>query len=259
MLQISDTHFGTERAEVVEALARLAEELRPQLVVLSGDITQRARPKQFAAAAAFARRLGPAALLAIPGNHDVPLFDLFARLLQPYARYARAFGPELEPAFESDDFLVLGVNTTRATRHKQGEISAGQVARVCGRLARAASRQLRVVVTHHPLHVRHGEEHNLCRGHADALRAWARAGADVVMGGHIHLPYVERVPDLPRALWAVQAGTAVSRRVRPGGGEANSVNALRYEAGEPACSVERYDYGTGAFSARGTVRIRLDR
>ena len=216
VLQVSDTHFGTERPEVVEALARLAAELRPQLVILSGDITQRARPKQFAAAAAFARRLAPAALLPIPGNHDVPLFDLFARLLRPYARYARAFGADLEPAFESDDFLVIGVNTTRASRHKQGEVSAEQVARVSGRLARAGRRQLRVVVTHHPLHVRRGEERNLCRGHAGALRAWAGAGADLVMGGHIHLPYVVELRDFPRPIWAVQAGTAVSSRVRDG-------------------------------------------
>ena len=86
LLQISDTHFGTEQPQVVEALVALAAQQRPDVVVLSGDITQRARPAQFLAAKAFVDRLG-APVLAIPGNHDIALFDLWARLTGPYARY----------------------------------------------------------------------------------------------------------------------------------------------------------------------------
>src|SRR5512139_230131 len=96
LLQVSDPHFGTEQAVVVDALAALARQQRPDLVVLSGDITQRARPAQFRAARAFADRLG-AAVLAVPGNHDIPLFDLWTRLRRPYARYMAAFGTDLEP------------------------------------------------------------------------------------------------------------------------------------------------------------------
>jgi 3',5'-cyclic AMP phosphodiesterase CpdA len=248
VLQISDTHFGTERASVVDALVALAARERPQLVVLSGDITQRARRAQFAAARRLVERLAAPAVLAIPGNHDVPLFNLAARLLSPYGGYVRAFGAQLEPSFESQDLLVLGANTTRARRRKHGELSAAQVARIAARLQACAAQKLRIVVTHHPMHVPSGaEERNLVRGYAAAARAWAGAGADLVMGGHIHLPFVrpmaERLPDLARPLWVVQAGTAVSRRVRPGG-EANSVNMVRYEPrAEPgACQVERWDY-----------------
>jgi hypothetical protein len=96
LLQISDPHFGTEQAEVVEALVMLARQQRPDLLVLSGDITQRARPAQFRAARAFTDRLG-APVLAVPGNHDMPLFDLWARLRRPYGRYIAAFGDDLEP------------------------------------------------------------------------------------------------------------------------------------------------------------------
>ena len=85
LLQISDPHFGTEQAPVVDALLTLAHAQRPDLVVLSGDITQRARRAQFAAARRFVERLAPSALLAIPGNHDIPLFNPVARLLWPYA------------------------------------------------------------------------------------------------------------------------------------------------------------------------------
>lgn len=260
LLQISDPHFGTERPAVVEALRRFALALRPDLVVLSGDITQRARRRQFDAARAFIDSLQAPAILAIPGNHDIPLFNLLARLIDPYGGYAKAFGSELDPAYESHELLVLGVNTTRARRHKHGEVSAAQIERVAQRLRACPAQKLRIVVTHQPIHVPPGpEEHNLLRGHAQAARAWATAGADLVMGGHIHLPFVaELVPPL----WIVQAGTAVSRRVRAGA-DANSVNLVRYDAASDprACVVERWDHGDqgGEFALVERVRIVLHR
>ena len=152
LLQVSDTHFGTEQPHVVEALAALAASQRPGVVVLSGDITQRARPTQFLAAKAFVDRLG-APVLAVPGNHDIPLFDLLARLRRPHARYIAAFGADLEPLHRSPDLLVVCVNTTRAWRHKNGEVSGLQVDRVSRLLADAGPAQLRVVVVHQPVAV----------------------------------------------------------------------------------------------------------
>lgn len=256
LLQVSDTHFGTEQAPVVEALVALAREQQPSLVVLSGDITQRARPAQFQAARAFVDRLG-VPVMAIPGNHDIPLLNLWARLRQPYGHYSDAFGQVLEPVHRSPDLLVLCVNTTRAWRHKHGEVSQPQIDRVAQQLARADAAQLRVVVVHQPVAViRAEDEVNLLRGHAAAQQAWAAAGADIVMGGHIHLPYVLPLPGLTRPMWAVQAGTAVSSRVREG--VPNSVNLLRWGAdaltgsgsrsglglglGSGCCRVERWDH-----------------
>lgn len=264
LLQVSDTHFGTERAQAVEALVRLAGEQKPAVVILSGDVTQRARRAQFDAARQFAARLGAPVTLAIPGNHDIPLFDLAVRLCAPYSKYARAFGPDLEPQYDSRELLAVCVNTTRAWRHVQGEVSPAQIARVAARLRGARPEQMRIVVVHHPVHViSPDDEKNLLRGHAEAVREWADAGADLVLGGHIHLPYVrpvsERVSGLARPLWAVQAGTAVSSRVRDGG--ANSVNIVRYDASmrPRACVVERWDLiGTG-FSLVESARILLAR
>ena len=248
LLHISDTHFGTEQVPVVEALVRWAGQQRPALVVLSGDITQRARRRQFDAARRFVQRLGPVPTLEIPGNHDIPLFNLAARLFAPYAGYIRAFGADLEPVIESPLWLVIALNTTRPYRHKHGELSAEQVERVATRLKRASARQLRVVVVHQPIAViRREDQRDRLRGAADAAIArWSEAGADLVLGGHIHLPYVaalhERVDGLPRRMWAVQAGTAVSHRVRPGA--PNSVNVIRWGDTLPRgrCVVERWDY-----------------
>ena len=242
LLQISDTHFGTEQAPVVEALVALAQAQRPDLVVLSGDITQRATAKQFEAARAFVDRLG-APCVAIPGNHDIPLFDIAARVFAPYARFSKVFGSELEPEFASADLLVLCVNTTRPWRHADGEVSAAQIARVAQRLAQARPEQLRVVVVHQPIEVlRSEDEHDRLHGHAQAQKAWAAAGADLVMGGHIHLPFAAPLPGLAREMWVVQAGTAVSSRVRDGA--PNSVNLLRRQGLSAAeeCWIERWDF-----------------
>jgi 3',5'-cyclic AMP phosphodiesterase CpdA len=252
LLQISDTHFGTEQARVADALATLARQQRPDVIVLSGDITQRATRAQFRAARDFMDRLG-APLLAIPGNHDLPLFDLWTRLRSPYARHIEAFGAVLEPVHATLGLLVVCVNTTRVWRHHRGEISASQIERVARLLASAGDGQLRVVVVHQPAAVtRTQDTHNLLLGHAAALQRWAAAGADVVMGGHIHLPYVMALQGLARPMWVVQAGTAVSTRVRKG--VPNSVNLLRWDAraSKGLCLIEQWD-----FSATDQVFVRV--
>lgn len=249
LLHISDTHFGTEQPRVVSALAALARERLPDILVFSGDITQRARTAQFAAARRLCDAMAVGAMLALPGNHDIPLFDMLGRLVRPYGNYLQAFGPRLDPSLETDDFLVIGVNTTRASRHKNGEVSAEQVQRVAGQLRRARPRQLRVVVTHQPAAVsRPQDEQHRLRGAEAALQSWSQAGADLVLGGHIHLPYVldlrQRPQPTPRPMWCVQAGTAVSSRLRHA--TCNSVNLIHWNAaptGQPrACRVERCDY-----------------
>jgi 3',5'-cyclic AMP phosphodiesterase CpdA len=249
LLHISDTHFGTEEAPVAAALQKLAREQKPDALILSGDITQRARSAQFAAARAFVDSLGIARVLTLPGNHDIPLYNLAARLFWPYAGYTAAFGSNLEPELDFGDVLVIGVNTTRPHRHKDGAISARQVNRVVKRLHGARRDQLRVVVTHQPACVmRPEDEKDRLHGGDVAVQSWARAGADLVLGGHIHLPYVSdlcaRAQATPRPLYCVQAGTAVSHRVRHG--SPNSVNMIRWTA--PAAGerrsvrVERWDY-----------------
>lgn len=242
VLQLSDPHFGTERRLAMDALQAFCQVLQPDLLLVTGDITQRARPAEFAAARAFFDRLGTPARLLLPGNHDIPLFDVFTRAFKPYSRYAHAFGTALEGEYERDDLLVISVNTTRRWRHRHGEVSPAQVERVADRLARARPGQLRLVAVHQPVAVTEdGDIENLLRGHRLAVQRWAQAGADAVVGGHIHLPYVLPLPGLPRPLWAVQAGTALSHRLR--GGLSNSVNVIHAGAG---ARVERWDLEDGA-------------
>ncbi|MRD48180.1 metallophosphoesterase [Caenimonas koreensis] len=249
LLHISDTHFGTEIPAVVAALQALVRERRPDVLVYSGDMTQRARASQFAAARAMCDSFDIPRMLALPGNHDVPLFNLPARLAMPYRGYLKYFGPRLDSSLETDDFLVIGVNTTRASRHKDGEVSGAQIVESAERLKSARPRQLRIVVTHQPAVVLREEDEPDRLHNADAaLQAWSSAGADLVLGGHIHLPYVADLtkisPATPRAMWCVQAGTAVSSRIRHD--THNSVNLIHWQPGAAdrprKCKVERCDY-----------------
>jgi 3',5'-cyclic AMP phosphodiesterase CpdA len=279
LLHLSDPHFGTVQPLVAEALARLAAALKPTVLVMSGDITQRAQADEFAQASAFCHRLNIAPQLVVPGNHDIPLFDLPTRLHNPYKHFMAHFGPDVEPTVQTPGCLVIGVNTTRWWRHKNGDVGQKQIDRVTAQLRQAceqtsdeAIRQLRVVVVHQPVHVMRAEdEHDRLNNWEPAVRAWSAAGADVVLGGHIHLPYVcelsgAMAPHAPlaRKMWCVQAGTALSSRVRR---EApNSVNLLVCDgnATPPLCQVERWDYvcatpgGAGEFERVHVTDLWLD-
>jgi 3',5'-cyclic AMP phosphodiesterase CpdA len=242
---LSDPHFGTEQPAVMQALQALLWEQAPQLLILSGDITQRARRSQFKHARAFVDSLNIPHRLVIPGNHDIPLFNLAARVLAPYRRHRHAFGQDLEPVYRDDQTLAITVNTTRAYRHEDGEVSAVQIKRVCEQLQQASPQQLRLVITHQPVYVTEARDKgNLLHGYQAAVSAWAQAGADLILGGHIHLPFVialhEKRPGLARRIWAVQAGTAVSTRIRRHAD--NSINLIRYQTRHAPCMVERWDY-----------------
>ena len=260
LLHVSDTHFGTEQPPVVAALQRLSERLQPDLLVVSGDVTQRARRRQFDAARHALGALHARRRLLLPGNHDIPLFNLVQRLVDPYRGWRRAFGPDLAPQVDEPDWLVLAVRTTRRWRHVNGQVSRRQIDATACRLRAARPEQLRIVVTHQPVQVPRPEErHNLLRNHEAAVRAWSRAGADLILGGHIHLPYVLPLTPEPHPTWVAQAGTAVSSRVRRDA--PNSVNVIRYERAARRCRVERWDCSGGGAAAeflpRGSTELRL--
>jgi len=248
VLHLSDPHFGTEQAAVVDALAQLIHASQPDVVLIGGDITQRARRGQFDSAAAFLARLD-CPFIAVPGNHDIPLFNIFARLFNPYGNYQRVFGADLEPEFESERFLVIGVNTTHPARHKDGQVTVGQIARVSKRLAQARPDQLCIVMAHHPVRAMEASDRlNLLHGRQDAVPEWVASGVDIILGGHIHLPYTLPVQGKTaggRHAWVVQAGTAVSHRVR--GDVPNSVNIIEHTPGAaPACVLQRWDFDAGS-------------
>jgi 3',5'-cyclic AMP phosphodiesterase CpdA len=234
---VSDLHFGTEDAAMTERLTAELAELAPQLTVVSGDLTQRARRRQFAAARAYLERL-PRPQLVIPGNHDIPLFDVGRRAVAPMGRYCRSICEQLDPWYAGEGLAVLGLNTTRPKRWKEGSISAAQIDLVERRFAQAPGGARRVLVTHHPFVPPPGQPRTIVvHNRSAALAAIRRAGVELILAGHLHVGYVAAVEG-PAGLLSVQAGTAISRRRR---GHPNAYNVVRLGDGEPAVEPRVWD------------------
>lgn len=220
---LSDLHFGACDPRVVRATEAWLEQHQPDLVIVSGDWTQRARVKQFREASAYLNRLRAAGfrVLSIPGNHDVPLYDVVRRFAAPLDRYRRYIDNDLCPWFENDELAVLGINTARSLTFKDGRINRSQMALIERRFAAVAASKTRILVTHHPLFAmpigEGGELSEAVGRHEDAVEAVCRAGVHIALAGHFHRTYAgaarRMVEDAGGAL-VIQAGTATSTRFR---------------------------------------------
>jgi 3',5'-cyclic AMP phosphodiesterase CpdA len=224
---LSDLHFGRVDETVLELLRRRLHGLMPHLVVVSGDLTQRARAEQFRAARAYLDTL-PKPQLVVPGNHDVPLYNVFQRFFRPLEKYRRFISEDLEPAYIDDEIAVIGLNTARSLVFKGGRINEEQVARVRERICPLGEGVTKIVVTHHPFDVPGGGERQIVGRARMALEGLADCGADVLLAGHLHASHVGHTAQRYRiaglSALIVQAGTAISRRTRA---ERNAFNLLR--------------------------------
>jgi 3',5'-cyclic AMP phosphodiesterase CpdA len=240
IVHLSDLHFGSAEPGLLEPLRGCIEDLRPDLIAVSGDLTQRARDEQFAAARDFLDSL-PQPQLVVPGNHDVPLYNVVKRFWAPFDGYRRHISPELEPQRIDAELAVVGVNTARSLTFKGGRINHEQVARVRALLCDLEDRVTKVVVTHHPFDVPEhiDEDGHLVGRAAMAAEGLARCGVDILLAGHLHTSHiahaVSRYTVAGFSALIVQAGTATSTRAR---GEPNSFNVLRVE--HPHLQIEQY-------------------
>jgi 3',5'-cyclic AMP phosphodiesterase CpdA len=256
LVHLSDLHFDRIDPAVLGPLRQAVHDATPDLVAISGDFTQRARRRQFAAARAFLDTLQPPKLV-VPGNHDVPYWNVARRFLQPFTRYRTYISDDLEPEYEDEQMIVLGVNTARALAHGGGRINSRQVERIVRRFAAAPAALVRIVVTHHPFDLPPGVRERRLLGRARmAMARLSKANADLFLSGHLHLSHASRAADRYRieghSGLIVQAGT-VSRRGR---GEWPSFNLLRIERPEIALVKYVWDPTTAAFVASDWGRYR---
>src|SRR5882724_1320732 len=241
IVHLSDIHFGRVDVALVGPLIETINQIAPDLVAVSGDLTQRARAHQFKAARAFLDEL-PQPQVVVPGNHDVPLHNVFARFAQPLRKYRRYITNDLRPVHYDDEIVVLGVNTARSFTIKGVRINQQQANWMRDRLSAFNPEIVKIVVTHHPFDLPEGhDERNLVGRARMAMERLATCGADVFLAGHLHVSHTthsaRRYKIKGHSALVVQAGTATSDRGR---GEANSFNVIRVE--RPNVSIERLEW-----------------
>lgn len=258
LIHLSDLHFGSIRPRLIEPLIDAVRRARPNLIAVSGDLTQRARPGQFRDARAFLDRL-PAPRIVVPGNHDVPLYNLFARF-RGLAGYRRYVEPDLQPFYHDREIAVLGINTARALAFKGGRINRAQADHARSLLASHAPAVTKMIVSHHPFDLPETYRSRVLVGRAEmAVERMSECRVDLYLAGHYHVggaaPTAFQVPLNGYSSLIVQAGTALSDRTR---GEPNAFNVIRIDP--PRMSLERYDWdeSRGIFALAETSRFRRE-
>jgi 3',5'-cyclic AMP phosphodiesterase CpdA len=257
---LSDLHFGRTDPELYEPLRRCLEGLAPSLTVVSGDLTQRAREEQFKEARDYLDTL-PGPQLVVPGNHDVPLYNLLDRWLRPHARFAALIGPDCCPRFVDAEIVVLGLNTaSRRLDGGGGHARPAHIDAIRAGFADVPEHRFRILLTHHPLlDPSDGAEIAATRDARPVLDAIAAAGVDLLLAGHHHRPFSAEGAidylDVKRSLLIVQAGTAISTRLRGG---PNSFNLIELAGADVTCAP--WLWRDGAFHAASPTRfVRVDR
>ena len=258
IVHLSDLHFGRADLGLLEPLRNAIYAAQPDLVVVSGDLTQRARKRQFQQAGEFLESL-PQPQVVVPGNHDIPVHNVYARLFRPLHRYRKHIHPELLPSYVDDEMAVFGLNSTRSLTVKHGRLHQRDIFQVRRKLEDVGEKRTRFVVCHHPFDLpsRFADDSDLIRGSHDAVRMFAEARVDVVLAGHLHLSHTShtaqryKIPGYSAIL--VLAGTAISTRCR---GELNSFNVLHSTRNQVA--VQRFAWAVegGAYVKAEEQRFR---
>jgi 3',5'-cyclic AMP phosphodiesterase CpdA len=219
LAHISDLHFGREDPVIVAGLLTAIAKAAPDLIVVSGDLTQRAKKKQFRAARDFLADMPAVPRLIVPGNHDVSTTNLYERLVHPLNRFRRFITQDLSPFYADDEVAIAGINTVRLLSTKDGRINRTQVERACQQFSRANAAAIRVVVTHHPMDVpAEDTKHPTLTRARMAMAGFAGCGVDLFLSGHLHtglsLASSARYPLPGYSAVVAHAGTGTSTRTR---------------------------------------------
>jgi 3',5'-cyclic AMP phosphodiesterase CpdA len=240
VVHLSDLHFGRINSAILAPLLTFVQKIKPDLVAVSGDLTQRARTSEYVAARDFLRAM-PFPQIVVPGNHDVPLYNLFARFVRRLDHYRLYIAKDLQPVFADDEIAVVGVNTARALTWKNGRINRWQLARMRNAFQTLGRDRVKIVVTHHPFDLPAGAEGDVLGRSRLAIKTIAECRVDLLLAGHFHIAdtghTAKRYHTPGYFALIVSSGTSTSTRIR---GEPNSLNVIRVE--RPRITIERHGW-----------------
>jgi 3',5'-cyclic AMP phosphodiesterase CpdA len=249
VIQLSDLHFGRVDPVIVDALSAFVSSAAPDLLVVSGDLTQRATQREFLEAQEFLKSFDMHKVI-VPGNHDVPLFDIWRRFSRPYERFMNMVDPSIEPFHLDDEMAVLGVNTSRSLAWKEGRLNLRQLESIARKMKEVEGNRVKIVVTHHPLERVKSVPGSIIGHTPHALHALLESRIDLFLAGHLHtgrnVTVSRKLKDGEHSAILVRAGTATSFRYR---GEPNSFNVIR--VAKMLIKVETYSWDAemGGFKA----------
>jgi len=184
LLHISDLHFGPPYLpQVGEALLRIAPSLAADVTVISGDLTQRAKREQFASAKAFLQRLPDIPQVVVPGNHDVPLYRIHERLVDPHGLYRELISPELNRVWQLDAAIIVALDSTAPRRAiVNGRIQKGQLDFCREAFAQGKAASSRIVVVHHPFAAAPDYEHDRTLPNSTStIEQFTEMGVDLII------------------------------------------------------------------------------
>lgn len=229
IVHLSDLHFGRVDPAILAPLVRFVGEIKPDLVAVSGDLTQRAHTAEFVAAREFLAAI-PFPQIVVPGNHDVPLHNPFSRFVRRLDRYTRYIAPDLQPVFADAEMMAVGVNTARAFTWKDGRINSRQLRQLRATLHESPADRTKIVVTHHPFDLPAGASGRVVGRSRLAMKVLAECRVDLLLAGHFHIADTShtakryQVPGYSAII--VSSGTSTSTRGR---GQPNSFNVIRID------------------------------
>lgn len=257
ILHISDLHFGKPYVpEVGEALLAIAPSLRPDVIVVSGDVTQRAKRHEFEAARAFLDRLPAVPRVVIPGNHDVPLYRIAERILDPHRLFRQYISPQLDQVLHLDGVVIVGLDSTAPRQAiTNGRLHRHQLDFCTRAFADAPCDAVRIIVAHHhfapaPDYIRDQTMPKARR----AMEKFVELGVDIILGGHLHRAYIGNSLDFfpgnhrDRGIIIVQSGTTTSRRGRGREREKNSFNLVELDTDLVAVTHYMYFHEDNGFA-----------
>lgn len=242
-MHLSDPHFGALNEITLLDLHKAVKRLNPTTIIVTGDITQRCRRDQFVRARNYFSEFHPIPVLAIPGNHDLPLYNLFSRFFTPYREYKRFFRKEIECELRTDSIHLIALNSSSPRRHIDGEFNLRHLEEKLKGLDPNA--KVKIVAFHHPLDCpKHVDEKNIVRNCLRVLELLEEYKVDLVLSGHIHDPLARlstvRYSQARKPMILSNAGTCLSYRIRPNA--PNSFNVFDfYISNQLKVQISRYD------------------